>query len=261
MKNIRLDLAYDGTNFSGWQIQKNSQTIEEELQKALKAININFDKILSSGRTDAGVHANQHTTNFLTTSKIPAEKIALALNTKLPDDVRALKSFEVDHDFHSRYSALGKYYSYYIDLKEISNPIKRKYSWHFPYSLDLKKVNYAADFLSGKHDYINFRSSGSDVKTTIREVFIIKPEFLDNTLKLNFVGNGFLYNMVRILTGTIIQYGNGIISTERLNTVFNKKDRTLSGITAPAKGLFLEKALYSPKEKDQLLEHLKSKTS
>lgn len=258
LRNIRIDLSYDGANYAGWQIQKNANTVEEEVRKALKANNIDFERLAASGRTDAGVHALNQTVNFLTNSAIPGERFVYVLNSKLPDDIKALSSREVEKSFHARYSAIGKYYCYYVDLNKISNPFGIKYSWKYPYKLDPEKIENASKFLSGKHDYRNFRSSGSSVKTTEREVYLIKPEFKDHYLKLNFIGNGFLYNMVRILTGTIVQYAAGQIDQERLEKVFTEENRKLAGPTAPPQGLFLEKVFYSEKELENAIIQVKS---
>ncbi len=258
MKNYRLDLSYDGTNYSGWQSQKNADTIQDQLEKSLIINNIPFKNLMASGRTDAGVHANNQVVSLKADTSIPGDRLKYALNQKLPQDIRIIKSSQVNDNFNARYSALGKSYIYYIDLNQNSTAIASRYSWNFPYPIDSNKILEASNFLKGKHDFINFRSTGSSIKSTIREVDVIKPEFLPNNfLKLEYIGNGFLYNMVRILTGTILFYANDKISSDQLYRVFKEKNRNLTGITAPPQGLFLDKVFYNFEEK---LEKIKEKS-
>lgn len=242
--NYRLDIAYDGTDYCGYQIQPNGNTIEAELRKALNKKDIRFKKLTASGRTDSGVHANQQTITFFSDTYIPDHQIKYALNTVLPESIRVIESSMVPNTFNARFSTKGKHYIYSIDLSKIASPLNSRYSWNFPYRLDFNKLEEASSFLSGKHDYRAFMASGSDIKDTVREIYKIYPEISNNILNLHFFGNGFLYNMVRILTGTILQYASGQLDRSTLDKVFSEPDRRNAGITAPAKGLRLEEVFY-----------------
>lgn len=257
MRNIRLDLAYDGTNYSGYQIQPNGISIEEVLRKALDKKNIDYQSLAASGRTDAGVHANSHTVNFKTNSTIPGDRFKYALNSVLPDDVRVISSTEVEDDFHARYSSVGKHYIYTIDLSKIQLPLNRLYSWNYPFSINKDKLFQASEFLAGEHDFNAFMASGSSIKDTVREIFLIKPVIKDDIIEIHFIGNGFLYNMVRILTGTIIQTAAEQYDIEKLSKVFEEPIRENAGITAPAKGLRLEKVFYSQEELEKTIKDIK----
>lgn len=256
MKNILLDISYDGRNYVGWQIQPNGLSIEETLINSLDKLKIDHKNLVSSGRTDAGVNALHQKVNFFTNSNIPAERIKYALNTVLPKDIRILSSEEVSDDFHARYSAVGKHYTYYVNLNKIANPFEDQYSWNYTYPIDLKLLEEICSILEGEHDFKSFMKKGSSVKTTVRNLYKIKPTIEKNMLKLDFIGNGFLYNMVRILTGTILQYSSEQLKDFNSNEVFNNPNRSLVGITAPANGLFLSEVFYDNKSLEEAIEKL-----
>lgn len=256
MKKILLDVSYDGTNYAGWQIQPNGLSIEEVLRESLNKNNINYSQLASSGRTDAGVHALHQKISFFTDSTIPENKFNLVLNTSLPDDIRILNSRLVNNDFHARYSAIGKHYTYFINQDNIGSPFKNKYSWNYSFPVDFERIKSISKELEGKHDYKAFMKTGSSVKSTVREIYKIKPEINGNDIRIDFIGNGFLYNMVRILTGTILQYGSGHLSNFDSKLIFDHPDRNLAGKTAPAKGLFLNDVFYTQKDLKQRLQEI-----
>ncbi len=258
MKNICLELAYKGTAYAGFQSQKNALAIEDVLKDSLRENKVDFERFTAAGRTDAGVHARKQVVNFFTDTSIPPKRIALALNTKLPADVRILRSFEVGPDFHSRYSALGKHYNYKIYLGEILDPFYNEYAWHFPHKIERELVYLGAKKLAGKHDFGAFKASGSSTKTTFREIYGIFPHFGNNTLEIDYIGSGFLYNMVRILTGTILEVASKKHDRTTFDEVFLNPVRDSAGITAPPQGLFLEDVFYDKEELGQKVKSLQN---
>lgn len=244
MRNIRLCIAYKGTNYAGWQRQPNALGIETVITEAIRNLTGEQVVIYGSGRTDAGVHALGQCANFHTESSIPDERFAIALNTKLPRDIRVLKSELVEPDFHSRYSAKGKRYLYQIDLSPVESPFYSEFSWHVNWKLDIVQMQKAAANFVGTHDFRAFMASGSHVKDTVRTVRSIDFVEKDSRLQIYFEGNGFLYNMVRIMTGTLVDVGIGKIEPGYIRAIIDSLDRSQAGITAPAQGLFLEKVFY-----------------
>lgn len=249
MRTYKLLVAYDGTDFGGWQIQPNAPTIQEELIQAAKKLGIKDVKIDGAGRTDAGVHAKAQCARLIGETSIPAEKLSFALNSKLPKSIRVIESMEAEPDFHPRYDAKGKVYSYLVRVADHDSPFYCDRSWHFPYPLDLEKMQKAARLLEGEHDFAAYRSSGGSAKTSVRRIDSIQIEPVkeseDATLyKFTFTGNGFLYNMVRILVGTLVMAGQGRISLEQIEESLETGERKLAGPTAPAQGLTLEEVLY-----------------
>lgn len=246
MRNIRIIIEYDGTNYNGWQIQKNGPSIQEEIQKALKKITGEDINIIGAGRTDAGVHARGQTANFVTKSKIPADKFAWALNSVLNEDIVIKESEEVPLSFHSRYDAKSKLYSYTIYRGLFPPAIMRHYVYHvrFRKHMDMDKLRKAADYFIGTHDFKGFMASGSKVKNTVRTIYNIKIEEELEYIKMFYHGNGFLYNMVRIITGTILYASIGKIDINQIPDIFITGDRDMAGITVPPHGLCLEKVYY-----------------
>lgn len=246
MRNIKLTIEYDGTNYSGWQIQENGPSIQAEIEKALMIITKEPRKVNGSGRTDAGVHARGQVANFVTNSRIPAERFAYALNSVLPRDIAIRHSTEVDHDFHARYSANGKKYSYLIWNSRFPSPLLRNYAYHITYceKLDRKRMQQAAACFIGTHDFFGFMSTGSKITDTVRTIYDIDMAAEAELLKLTFKGNGFLYNMVRIITGTLIEVGTGKIELSELPEIIASKERRRAGITVPAHGLYLDEVYY-----------------
>ena len=244
MRNVKLTIEYDGTNFYGWQKQPNLRTVEEELENGLLSLTKENVKLFGSGRTDRGVHGKGQVANFKTSSNIPPDKFKYALNAILPEDISIKDSTEVYLDFHSRYSAVAKEYSYLIYNNSIRSPLLRNYSYHIPYTLDLKRMKYGTKFFLGTHDFYGFMSSGSSVKNTIRTIHDINLDKNGDIIEFKVKGNGFLYNMVRIMVGTLLDVGSKKIDPDKLPDIINSKDRILSGATAPAQGLYLEKVFY-----------------
>lgn len=245
MRNIKLEIEYDGTRYSGWQRQKNSLSIEETVENAVRKITKEDIKLIGSSRTDSGVHAKGQVANFNTLASIPVDRFSYAINTKLPKDIVVLNACEVPMDFHARYSCKGKRYSYMILNREFTSPLLRNYAAHCSYKLDLESMKSAAEHFLGTHDFEAFRSTGSSVKTSVRTVSLIQLEKQDNDIIKMFIeADGFLYNMVRIIAGTLMEVGRGRISPNSIPSIIESKNRDLAGKTAPAQGLYLEKIYY-----------------
>ena len=239
MRRIKLTVAYDGTNYHGWQFQPGSSTIEGELNKHLSELFKEEIVVIGASRTDAGVHALCNVAVFDTEARIPAEKISYALNQRLPEDIRIRKSEEVAGDFHPRKQATRKTYVYKILNEEFANPVERLYA-HFTYvPLDEIKMQEAAAYLIGEHDFQSFCAAGSTAESTVRTIYEIRVERNKNMISIEVSGNGFLYNMVRIIAGTLMEVGKGRLQPEQVKEILNAKDRTKAGPTAPAKGLML----------------------
>jgi len=244
MKNIMVQIAYDGTNYSGWQSQPNGKTIQEEIMKALKKLTGDEIIINGAGRTDAGVHAYGQVASFILERNIPVNRLPLALNSNLPEDISIVNAIEVPMEFHARFSATGKRYIYHIYEGRYRNPVLRNYSYHVHYELDHNKMREAANFLIGTHDFRGFMSNGSSVQNTVRTIHKLDIISKDNSLYIHIEGNGFLYNMVRIITGTLVKIGTGKMAVEQIQKVLETKDRTIAGHKAPSQGLFLDKVFY-----------------
>ena len=244
MKNIKLTLEYDGTNYSGWQRQTNSMTIQQKIEEAIFKLTKEKADLIGSSRTDSGVHARGFVANFKTNSTIPGEKFREALTSKLPDDIVIIKSEEVDENFHSRYSSTGKTYCYTILNRKIPSAINRNYSYFYRGKLDIEAMKDACKHFIGKHDFKGFKSLGSSVKTSVRtitELYIIKQ---DDYINVYISADGFLYNMVRIIVGTLIFVGTGKIKESEIPNIINSGDRRKAGKCVPPTGLFLEKVFY-----------------
>ncbi len=243
MRNIKITIQYNGKNYCGWQKQNNSPGIQGTIEKAIFDITGEEVKITGSGRTDAGVHALGQVANFKTNSQIPASRIPNALNAKLPKDISIVDAEEVDEDFHSRYSAKKKRYRYQIYNRPYRSPIYADTSYPVKYDLDIDKMKKAAKLFIGTHDFKGFMSSGSSVVDTIRTIYDIEVSKSEDLIIIEIEGNGFLYNMVRIIAGTLVDIGRGRIDTD-LSTIIESKSRSMAGHTAPAHGLFLKKVDY-----------------
>lgn len=244
MRNIKLTIEYDGTNYLGWQRQKVGNTIQGTLEEAIEVLTNETVETIGSSRTDAGVHAKGFVANFKTSSKIPADKYREAINHKLPDDIVILKSEEVDEEFHARYNAMGKTYSYSILNREVPSAINRNYVYHVKRRLDIEAMREACKYFIGTHDFASFKSSGSSVKTTVRTISELYLEEQEDTIKIYVTGDGFLYNMVRIIVGTLIMVGFNKIKPNEIENIIKEKDREKAGICVPAKGLVLERVYY-----------------
>lgn len=243
MRNLKLTIQYDGTRYCGWQKQPNSSGIQGTIEYAIYEITKEKVNITGSGRTDAGVHALGQVANFKTSSSIPANRIPDALNAKLPKDISIIDCQEVSEDFHSRYSATGKIYRYLIYNKPYRSPLYKDISYHVRYDLDIQKMRSEAKSLLGTHEFKGFMSSGSSVKDTVRTIHDITIKESGDLIVLEVEGNGFLYNMVRIIVGTLVDIGRGRID-KPLEEIIASQDRGEAGHTAPAHGLFLKKVHY-----------------
>ncbi len=244
MKRIKLTIAYDGTNYCGWQIQPNGITIEEILNKALSKMTGEEILVVGASRTDSGVHAMGNVAVFDTETTIPAEKIAVALNQRLPDDIVITKSEEVPLDFHPRYCNCSKTYEYHIINTRIPIPTKRLTNYFVSYVLDIDKMRQAASYLVGEHDFVSFCNVRTDVENTVRTITALDILTNGNEITIRITGNGFLYNMVRIIVGTLVRVGRGFYEPEKVKEILEAKDRKAAGVTAPAHGLVLVEIKY-----------------
>lgn len=239
MKRIGLVVAYDGTNYCGWQTQPNGITVQGVLNDTLSELLGEKIETIGASRTDAGVHAFGNVAVFDTNTRIPGEKISYALNQRLPEDIRIRASREVPLSFHPRKTDSIKTYEYRILNEEFPNPVKRLYS-HFTYlPLDEKKMNEGAKFLIGEHDFKSFCSVNAQVESTVRTIYSCEVQRVGTELVIRISGGGFLYNMVRIIAGTLMEVGNGKYPPEAMADILKAKERTAAGPTAPASGLTL----------------------
>ncbi|MCI9008409.1 MAG: tRNA pseudouridine(38-40) synthase TruA [Lachnospiraceae bacterium] len=239
MKRIKLVVAYDGTNYQGWQIQRNGETIESMLNRALQSLTGEPIRVMGASRTDSGVHALGNVAVFDTEARMPGDKFSYALNQRLPEDIRIQASCEVPGDFHPRYQETVKTYEYRILNREFPLPSCRLNTYFTYYTLDVDRMCQAAAFLTGEHDFKSFCAAGAQVKTTIRTIYDLQIRKDEDLLTIRITGNGFLYNMVRIIAGTLMKVGTGEWEPEYIEEILKAKDRRKAGPTAPAKGLTL----------------------
>lgn len=239
MKRVKLIVAYDGTNYCGWQIQINGITVEEVLNKTISALVGEEIAVIGASRTDSGVHALGNVAVFDTESRIPAEKFSFALNQRLPDDIRIQESCEVPLDWHPRYCDSRKTYEYRILNRRFAVPTERLYSHFFYYPLDVEKMQAAADYLVGEHDFKSFCTPRTQVETTVRTIYSLEVKRDGDRITIRINGNGFLYNMVRIIVGTLIKVGTGFYPPEHVKEILKAKDRQKAGPKAEACGLTL----------------------
>lgn len=244
MKRIKLIVAYDGTNYCGWQTQINGITVEEVLNKTLSGLLKEDIRVIGASRTDSGVHALGNVAVFDTESKIPGDKFSFALNQRLPEDIRIQDSCQVADDFHPRFCDTIKTYEYKILNRKFALPTERLYSAFVYYPLDVEKMQMAAAYLVGEHDFKSFCSSGSQVESTVRTITDISVEKHGEMISIRVSGNGFLYNMVRIIVGTLMKIGLGVWQPERMEEILNACDRNAAGPKAEARGLTLVEIRY-----------------
>ena len=244
MKRVKLVVAYDGTNYHGWQVQDNGITIEEVLNRTISELVQEDIKVIGASRTDAGVHACGNVAVFDTESRIPGDKFSFALNQRLPEDIRIQESCEVDADFHPRYADTVKTYEYNILNRRFELPSKRLYAAFCYYPMDIERMNQAAAYLVGEHDFKSFCSAGAQVQTTVRTIYAVNVTKGDDMVHIRITGNGFLYNMVRIIAGTLMQIGTGLMEPEQVKEILEARDRSKAGPTAVAKGLTLVEIRY-----------------
>ena len=245
MKRIKLTVAYDGTNYHGWQVQPNAVTIEGKLNEAISELTKETIQVIGASRTDAGVHALGNVAVFDTESRIPGGKFSYALNQRLPDDIVIQQSQEVDKDFHPRYCTCEKTYEYVILNRKFPLPEYRNTAFFYYGDLDIKAMQEATTAFLGEHDFAGFCSAGAQVKTTVRTIYELTVEKKDNDMIcIRVRGNGFLYNMVRIIAGTLLEVGKGNIEAKSLENRIAAADRSQAGPTAPARGLKLIRIQY-----------------
>ena len=244
MRNILITISYDGTNYVGWQSQQGGRSIEQAVKKAVERLVGEEVTIYGSGRTDSKVHAIGQTASFYTSSSIDIEKIPFGINNYLNKDIRVISAVEVGDDFHARYSAKGKEYIYYIYNKNIMNPIFLNKMTHIFYYLDIDKMREAAYNLIGVHDFKGFSKKGSNVKSTIREIYDIDIQKDGNIISIKISGSGFLYNMVRIIVATLVDIGRGKFEVERVEEILKTGDRNLAKVTLGPEGLYLNRVFY-----------------
>jgi tRNA pseudouridine38-40 synthase len=282
-RNIRLTLAYDGTNYVGWQVQKNGLSIQEVLEKAIEKLTGEKCPVLSAGRTDSGVHALRQVANFFTTSAIPAKNFRPAIQDFLPHDIVILESYEASPEFHATFKATRKHYRYLIDNSPVPLPFLSKYTWSLRRRLDVPAMHNAAQLLLGKHDFRSFETDWPNKVTSVRTVFEIRvtrqplwnlfnsseptapplrkggsgdgvpnpyrihgnpSDEAGDIISLDIVADGFLYNMVRSIVGTLVNVGRHKWDKEEVARILEAQNRSIAGSTAPACGLFLVEVWY-----------------
>ena len=276
MQRIMLTIAYDGTDYVGWQIQPNGLAVEQVINKALSELLGEEIVIAGASRTDSGVHALGNVAVFDTNTRIPADKICFALNQRLPKDIVCLSSCEVRADFHPRHADCTKTYEYTIYNAVHPDPIKRRYSYFVYVPLDVDAMRKAAEYLKGEHDFASFCSAHAQVKTTVRTIYSLdiitgneelsetqpyQKKYMSHDITIRISGNGFLYNMVRIIAGTLVKVGYHFYPPEYVLEILNACDRKKAGPKAPAEGLKLIGIKYDPKDYILLPEDTEKRTA
>lgn len=244
MRNIKLIIEYNGKNFNGWQKQPNKLNIQGELEKVIGEITGEEIDLIASGRTDAGVHSFGQTANFKTNSKLDIEKFPIAINSKIKKSIVVKSAEEVEERFHSRYSVKSKKYRYVINNSKYGTAIYRELEFMIPQKLNVEDMKKAAKYFEGEHDFKGFKASGTSSKSSVRTIY--KAEIIQNGDRINIelTGNGFLYNMVRIIAGTLIDVGLGKINPNDIPEIIESKDRKRAGRTLPPHGLYLVEVNY-----------------
>lgn len=245
MRRMRLTVAYDGTDYCGWQVQPNGITVEEVLNKAVSKLTGEDIHVIGASRTDSGVHALGNVAVFDTRSSIPPERMAYALNQRLPEDIVIVKSEEVPAEWHPRYrDDITKTYKYHIYNARVPDPLKRRTCAFVSFPMDIEKMRAGAAYLVGEHDFVSFCNVRTNVEDTVRTVNRIAIWQDGAEIVMEIEGNGFLYNMVRIIAGTLIRVGRGFYEPEKVKEILETKKRTEAGITAPPQGLVLKEIRY-----------------
>lgn len=244
MRNLLLTLRYDGTHFHGWQIQPNGVTVQQELCNAFKKLSGKDENIIGCSRTDAGVHANMFCCNIRTECTVPAEKVPDALNFYLPPEISVYSCEDVDYDFHARYDCKGKEYVYLIYNGKYRNPFYENKAMFYPYEIDAEMLNSEAKAFIGTHDFSAFCSAGTEVEDKTREIFDCTVTRNGDLVEVRVSGNGFLYNMVRIIVGTLLDIQRGKIEKGSIPKIIESRNRDNAGVTAAAHGLYLNKVFY-----------------
>lgn len=246
MQRYKCIISYDGSGFSGYQVQPNKRTVQLELESVLAKMHKGKQvKVAGSGRTDAGVHAKGQVIHFDSALPIPEHKWEMALNSMLPSDISVLAVEKASESFHARFDAAGKEYRYQLHLSSKRDPFQRNFAYQYPYPLDVEAMKEASLSFYGTHDFTSFCSAKTEVVDKVRTIELIDFVRDGDLLTLRFVGNGFLYNMVRILVGTLLEVGAGERKPSEMAEILSGKDRRLSGKTAPAHGLYLWEVFYN----------------
>ncbi|MEE3955491.1 tRNA pseudouridine(38-40) synthase TruA [Peribacillus frigoritolerans] len=245
MPKYKCVIAYDGTDFAGYQVQPEKRTIQSEFEAVLAQMHKGtIIKVTASGRTDSGVHAKGQVLHFESPLTFPTENWIKAFSALLPTDIIVLEVDIVPDDFHARFHTTGKEYRYIVARSKLRDPFKRNYAYHYPYPLNMEAMREAISYLIGTHDFTSFCSAKTEVVDKVRTIKEMDFEEGDDFLVFRFVGEGFLYNMVRILVGTLLDVGSGKMSPHDMSGILDKKDRSFAGKTAPAQGLYLWKVFY-----------------
>lgn len=244
MRNLLLTIRYDGSSYHGWQVQKNAVTVQQVFQKAVEKLFCEKIDIKGCSRTDSGVHANMYCVSFKTDKNIPCKNIIAGLNTYLPKDIAVTDCKEVAHDFHARYSVRSKKYVYRVYNAQIRDPFLKDYAFHYRYPLNADYLNTESQAFVGTHDFCGFCSSRSDVEDTVRTVYSFSVERKGDEVIFSVEANGFLYNMARIMVGTLLFVNEGKIRPGELAQIIDSKERKRAGKTAPAQGLYLNSVKY-----------------
>lgn len=245
MPKYKCVIAYDGTDFAGYQVQPEKRTIQSEFEAVLAQMHKGtIIKVTASGRTDSGVHAKGQVLHFESPLTFPTENWIKAFSALLPTDIIVLEVDIVPDDFHARFHTTGKEYRYIVARSKLRDPFKRNYAYHYPYPLNVEEMREAISYLIGTHDFTSFCSAKTEVVDKVRTIKEMDFEVSDDFMVFRFVGEGFLYNMVRILVGTLLDVGSGKMSPHDMSGILDKKDRSFAGKTAPAQGLYLWKVFY-----------------
>ena len=239
MRNIKLTIEYDGKDFNGWQKQPNKLNIQGEIERAIENVTGEKVELIASGRTDAGVHALGQVANFKTISNFPIEKFPIAINSQVKNSIRIQSAEEVDEKFHSRFNCKKKTYRYVIDNSKYGTAIYRNIVYHMPIKLDVEEMKKAIKYFEGEHDFKAFKSSGTSSKSSVRTIYSANIITEGTNIAIILTGNGFLYNMVRIIAGTLVDVGLGKIKARDIPEIIESKDRQRAGKTLPPQGLML----------------------
>ena len=244
MRNIAMRLMYDGSRYHGWQVQKTEITVAETLENALSKVCGHSVKVVGCGRTDAGVHAMRYCANFHTDSRIPADRLPLAVNARLPGDISVISATDAPEDFNAILSCIKKEYTYKIFNSRIKNPFYENRAYFYPMKLDVDRMRIAAAEFVGTHDFAAVRSVGTETKTTVRTIHHCEVEWGEETLNIRGCADGFLYNMVRAIVGTLLYVSEGKIEPEQIGKLLEIGDRRLTGRTVPPQGLDMSRIWY-----------------
>jgi len=249
LENLKLTLCYDGSEYHGWQRQENAMTVQQRVEEALSRVVKQSVTVLGCSRTDAGVHAREYVCNTHVITSVPDDKMPYALNALLPDDICVTSCRRVPHEFHARFDTVAKEYCYTLCNQPHKDPFSVKYAWHYPYALDFEAMKRACEDLVGTYDCTVFEAAGSDTKgTRVRSIYKVELTKEGNFIRFRICANGYLYNMVRIMMGTLVSVGNGKLSADCIPMLIERKDRRLAGITAAPQGLCLTKVWYKKED-------------